>query len=161
MGLAFSGTFKDTPFHDVISTLRQQQATGSLVCVTAGVERSVYVEHGRIIFGASRDERDRLGEVMVRSGKITRAQLDEALALHRNNAGLKKIGAIFVESGFVNPKELFNGLKLQVRSIIQGLFLDNEGSYRFDETLPPDIIPLQIDMEDLLREVIEQLKQED
>jgi hypothetical protein len=96
---------------------------------------------------------------MVRSGKITRSQLERALKLHKKSAGLKKIGAIFVENGFVTPKDLFNGLKLQVRGIIHSLFHLTEGPYRFDERMPADVIPLQINMEELLREVIQQMKQ--
>jgi len=96
---------------------------------------------------------------MVKNGKITRSQLERSLDLHRKSAGLKKIGAIFVENGFISPKELFNGLKLQVRGIIHSLFLLTEGTYQFEERLPADTIPLQINMEDLLRDVIQQMKQ--
>ncbi|MDH4163088.1 MAG: DUF4388 domain-containing protein [Nitrospirota bacterium] len=159
MGLNLSGKFSETSFSDVIAVLRQQQATGTLVCAAAGIEKSVMVKKGQIIFAASKDEADRLGEVMVTAGKITRTQLTRALDIHQKSAGLKKIGAIFVENGYVAPKDLFNGLKLQVRRIIQSLFMLNEGTYVFQEILPPDVIPLQIDMEDLLREVIQQLKQ--
>ncbi len=158
MGLTFAGNFKETSFSDIIATLRQQQATGTLVCITPSAEKNIVVRNGQIIFASSRDEQDRLGEIMVQAGKITRAQLNKALDIHQKSAGLKKIGAIFVEKGFVAPKDLFNGLKMQVRKIIQSLFLMNEGSYRFDETLSPDVIPLQIDMEDLLREIVQQMR---
>jgi len=158
MGLTLSGNFKETSFSDVIAVLRQQQATGTLVCSAQSAEKNIVVKNGQIIFAFSNDEYDRLGEIMVQTGKITRQQLDMALDMHQKSAGLKKIGAIFVESGFVAPKDLFNGLKLQVRKIIQSLFLLNEGTYHFNEILPPDVIPLQINMEDLLREVLGQMK---
>ena len=158
MGLNLSGSFKEISFSDVIAVLRQQQASGTLVCVARSVEKNIVVKDGQIIFASSKDEQDRLGEIMVQTGKITRAQLNKAVNIHKKSAGLKKIGAIFVENGFVAPKDLFNGLKQQVRKIIQSLFLLNEGTYRFDETLPPDVIPLQINMEDLLREVVEQMR---
>lgn len=158
MGLRLSGNFREISFSDVLAVLRQQQATGTLVCVAQSVEKSIVVKDGQIIFASSRDERDRLGEIMVQAGKITRTQLNKAVSIHQKSAGLKKIGAIFVENGFVAPKDLFNGLKQQVRKIIQSLFLLNDGSYRFEETLPPDVIPLQINMEDLLREIVEQMR---
>ena len=158
MGLNLSGSFKEISFSDVLAVLRQQQASGTLVCVARSVEKSVVVKNGWIIFASSKDEQDRLGEIMIQAGKITRVQLNKAVNIHQKSAGLKKIGAIFVENGFVAPKDLFNGLKQQVRKIIQSLFLLNEGTYRFDDTLPPDVIPLQINMEDLLREVVEQMR---
>ena len=159
MALSLSGNLSTTPFSDVIAVLRQQRATGTLTCGTGASARSVYVKGGQIIFATSTDERDRLGEVMVADGKITRSQLERSLVLHQKSAGLKKIGAIFVENGFVTPKDLFNGLKLQVRSIIRSMFLMTEGAYQFDERMPADVIPLQINMEELLREIIEQMKQ--
>ena len=159
MALSLSGNLIETPFSDVIGVLRQQKATGTLTCGTGDGEKSLYVKNGHIIFATSKDEQDRLGEIMVKVGMITRSQLNRALKLHLNSAGLKKIGAIFVENGFVSPKDLFNGLKMQVRGIIHSLFLLTEGPYKFKEVLPADVIPLQINMEELLREVIQQMKQ--
>jgi hypothetical protein len=159
MVLSLSGNLLETSFYDVIAVLRQQKATGTLTCGTGADEKSLYVKSGHIIFATSKNERDRLGEIMVKDGKITRSQLDRALKLHQNSAGLKKIGAIFVENGFVSPKDLFNGLKMQVRGIIHSLFLLTEGPYKFEEVLPADVIPLQINIEELLREVIEKMKQ--
>jgi hypothetical protein len=159
MALSLSGNLIETPFSDVIAVLRQQKATGTLTCGTGTDEKSLYVKNGHIIFATSKDERDRLGEIMVKDGMITRSQLDRALKFHRSSAGLKKIGAIFVENGFVSPKDLFNGLKMQVRGIIHSLFLLTEGPYKFEEVLPADVIPLQINIEELLREVIEKMKQ--
>jgi len=159
MTLSLSGNLIETPFSDVIAVLRQQKATGTLTCGTGTDEKSLYVKNGHIIFATSKDERDRLGEIMVKNGNITRIQLERALKLHQNSAGLKKIGALFVEQGYVSPKDLFNGLKMQVRGIIHSLFLLTEGPYNFEERLPADVIPLQINMEELLREVIQQMKQ--
>jgi len=157
--MARTGNFLETPFSDVVVSLQQQAATGTLTCAAGGYEKSVCLKSGQIIFATSQDVRDRLGEIMVATGKITRSQLEKALDLHKKSAGLKKIGAVMVENGFVTPKDLFNGLKHQVRSIIYSLILLTEGAYRFTEVLPPDVIPLQINMEELLREVIQQMKQ--
>jgi len=155
---ARTGNLQETPFSDVVTSLQQQAATGTLTCSVGDYEKSICLKSGQIIFATSQDVRDRLGEIMVSTGKITRNQLERALELHKNNAGLKKIGAIMVENGFVTPKDLFNGLKHQVRNIIHSLILLNKGTYRFTEVLPADVIPLQIDMEELLREVIHQMK---
>lgn len=159
MALSLSGNLIETSFADVFAVLRQQKATGTLTCGTGTEEKSLYVKNGNIIFATSKDKRDRLGEIMVKNGKITRGQLEQALKIHQNSAGLKKIGALFVENGFVLPKDLFNGLKIQVLGIIHSLFLLTEGPYKFVEQLPADVIPLQINMEEVLREVIQQMKQ--
>jgi hypothetical protein len=160
MSFTLSGNLGETPFTDVVTAIRQHTATGTLTCTAEGFEKQVYVKSGQIIFAVSTDERDRLGEIMVKTGRIDRTQLSKALDLHKKNAGLKKIGAIFVELGYVTPKDLFNGLKDQVRFILHSLFLAETGTYQFAETMPSHIIiPLQIDMEELLRDLIQQMKQ--
>ena len=159
MSLPLSGNFSETPFTDIITVLGLQKTTGALVCVIAGAEKKVFVKDGQIIFASSSDERDRLGETMVRIGMIDRAQLKKALDAHKKASGLKKIGAICVELGYVAPKDLFAALKQQVRNILHDLFKVEEGAYHFIDDLPPDVIPLQIDIEELLREVIQQMKE--
>ena len=158
MALTLSGRLSDTPLTDILSILRLQKANGTLRCRAEGMEKALYVQGGQIVFATSKAEQDRLGEVMVRQGKITRPQLERALQTHRNSAGVKKIGAIFVESGYMTPKDLFLGLKIQVRTIIHSLFLLSDGQYSFEEILPPDVIPLPINIEEVLREVIQQMK---
>ena len=65
-----------------------------------------------------------------------------------------------MENGFVLPKDLFSGLKTQVKDIIYSLFLWNEAEYRFEEHLSPDIIQLHINLQELITEIIERIKQE-
>ena len=160
MALPLSGNFSETPFSDIITVLRLQKANGTLACMVSGTEKHVYVKQGQIVFASSRDEKDRLGEVLITMGMIDRGQLNRALEVHRKDRGLKKIGAIFVELGYLAPKDLFNGLKQQVRSILHSLFVIEEGAYDFSEDIPAEVIPLSIDIGELLREVIEQLKAE-
>lgn len=153
MALLLSGNFIQTPFLDVLTILRLQKATGTLTCIIKNCEKQVYVKNGQIIFATSQDERDRFGETLVNIGMITRSQLNIVLEHHRKSSGIKKIGAIFVEHGFLTPKELFFGLKAQVRGILHSLLLVAEGDYKFEETIPPDVIPLQINIDELMREV--------
>lgn len=160
MALPLSGNFSETPFSDIITVLRLQKATGALVCSVCGFQKNVYVKNGQIVFARSTDEKDRLGEVFVNAGMVNPDQLNSALEIHAKSSGLKKIGAILVELGYLSPKDLFNGLKQQVRGILRSLFIVDEGEYEFTEDLPADVIPLSIDIGELLREVIQQLKEE-
>jgi hypothetical protein len=72
--------------------------------------------------------------------------------------GIKKLGAILVENGFISPKDLFNGLKAQVKGIIYNIFLWDDADYRFEGRLPADIIKLQIHLQDLIMEIIHRMK---
>ena len=126
----------------------------------ADVEKCVHVKEGRIIFASSTDPNDRLGDSLVRAGKITKAGLERALSLYQKHGGLKKMGAILVESGLVPPKELFSGLKIQVKDIIYSLLLWDEAEFKFEERLPADVIQLHINIQELITELIERMKRE-
>lgn len=160
MSIPLSGTIQVTPLPDILEHLRQTKATGTLTVRGGVVAKSIYLKGGQIVFAASTDSGDRLGETLVRCCNLSRENLDRALALSNKSAGLKKLGAILVENGFLTPKDLFSGLKTQVKEIIYGLFLWNDGDYRFEERLPADVIQLQINIQDLIAEIIERIKRE-
>jgi len=155
-----SGNIQTTPLSDVLEQLRQQKATGTLTVQSNAAEKCVYLKAGQIVFASSTAAQDRLGEILVRNGKITRENLDHALGIMKKNAGFKKLGAIMVENGLVSPKDLFAGLKIQVKEIIFSLFLMSEGEYAFVDRLPSDIIQLHIDFQELIAELIQRMKQE-
>ncbi len=157
MALTISGNIKENPLPDVLDGLRAMKATGTLVIQWGGSEKSLFLKEGKIVFASSKDISDRLGEVMVRAGKLTRENLNAALQIGKT-AGFKKLGAILVEKQFVTPQDLFGALKLQVKEIIYSVFILEDGTYRFEPVLPPDIIPLQINMQELIREIIDRIK---
>ncbi len=158
MSIPLTGQIQKVPLSDILEDLRSKKATGTLTLHREDVTKSIHIRDGQIIFAMSNDAGDRLGECLVKAGKITQANLDYALTLYRKHMGLKKMGAILVESGLVPPKELFNGLKIQVKDIIFSLFLWREGEYRFEERLPSDVIQLRININELISEIIARMK---
>lgn len=160
MSFPFSGNIATIPLPDVLQNLQQSKATGTLTIRRDNIEKCVHFKNGQIIFATSSDVGDRIGEILVKAGFLKREKLEAALGLYRKNAGLKKIGAILVENRFVLPKDLFSGLKTQVKDIIYSLFLWDEAEYRFEERLSPDVLQLQINLQELIREIIERIKRE-
>jgi len=160
MPIPLSGDIQTVPLPIILEELRQGQATGTLTIRNGDTVKSIYMKSGKIVFAASTDSNDRLGEVLVKGNKLSIGNLEHAVQLLKKSAGLKKLGAILVENGFVTPKDLFTGLKMQVRDIIYSLFLWGDGEYRFEEHLPPDVIQLQINMQELLTEIIQKIKQQ-
>jgi hypothetical protein len=160
MSSPLSGNIREVPLPVILEDLQQRKSTGALIVRRSGVEKCVYVVDGQIVFATSTDGRDRLGETLVKAGLLTRENLEAALALFHKGAGIKKIGAILVENRFVSPKDLFSGLKMQVKEILYSLFLWDDAEYRFEERMSPDVIRLQFNLRDLLAEIIERIKRE-
>jgi Domain of unknown function (DUF4388) len=160
MSIPLSGKLQKTPLSDTLEELRRRKSTGTLAVRRNDVTKNIYVRDGQIIFATSSDASDRLGESLVKAGKITRENLEQALKIYGKYAGLKKMGAVLVESGLIPPKELFSGLKIQVKDIIFSLFLWREGDYQFEDRMPSDIIQLHINIQELITEIIERIRQE-
>ena len=160
MSIPLSGNIQVTPLPDILEQLQISKATGTLTVRGKDIVKTIHFKGGQIIFAASTDVKDRLGEILVGCCKLSRENLEHALQLSKKSAGLKKLGVILVENGLVTPKDLFTGLKTQVKDIIFSLFLWNEGAYRFEEHLPPDIIQLQINIQELIAEVIRRIQRE-
>jgi len=158
--LPLSGKIQDTPLPMVIEGLRQSRATGTLTLLSKDIKKAVHFKDGQIIFATSNEAQDRLGETLVKSGKLSREHLDLALNMAKKSAGFKKLGALLVENGFVSPKDLFIGLKIQVKGILYSLFLWTNADYHFENRLPSDVIQLQINMQELITEIIQRIKQE-
>lgn len=140
--------------------LRQRKATGILTVSSGDVKKCIYIKSGQIVFASSNCSYDRLGEVLVKTGKLSRRNLEYAVTLFEKSSGLIKLGAILVENGFIMSKDLFGGLRAQVKEIIFSLFLLNEADYQFEDRLPSDIIQLHLDLQDLITEIIQRIKQE-
>ncbi len=160
MPVPLSGNIRDVPLPAILQDLHDQKATGAVTVLRGGVEKSVFLKNGDIVFATSTDGNDRLGEMLVRTGLLSRQNLETALKVYRENAGIKKIGAILVEKGFISPRDMFAGLKSQVKDILTSLFLWDDAEYRIEARLPPDVIQLQFNLPDLIAEIIERIKQE-
>jgi hypothetical protein len=119
---------------EVIAFLSTAEKTGILECRLPGdVLKRLYFEQGQIVFATSTLTDDRLGESLVRAGRITRAQLDiAARAITPGN----KLGKILVEMGRLTPRDLFGAVRRQVEEIVESLFDFDEGRFAFTGGLP-------------------------
>src|SRR5262245_41156027 len=62
--------------------------------------KSIYIHRGEVVFAASNQQVDRLGEVLLRLGVISPEQFREAKAAYSPHA---KFGRVLVERGFLSP----------------------------------------------------------
>ena len=62
---------------------------------------------------SSQQQKERLGEVLVRTGIITPEQLKEALLVGRSDK--KKIGQVLIEKKFLSPRDLATALSIQLQ----------------------------------------------
>ena len=152
-----AGRLQGFSLPDLLWSLCRCQGTGVLRLFNGEFNKAVYMEEGRIVFASSGDPDDRLGELFLRGGQIKIDQLDQAVA--QLGSG-KRLGALLVEAGSLEPEQLVQGVLTQVESIVLDLFEWEEGDYHFDEgPLPTDeVIKLTIKTSELLIRGIRQLR---
>lgn len=128
----FAGAFSRDELPRILLRAQAARAAGRFVFRGPGAEKVVWLDEGMIVFATSNAADDRLGEMLIRAGMITLDQYDESVRLIKETG--KKQGVVLVEMGALTPKDLFSGLKFQVREIVVSLFSWPEGRAVF---IPP------------------------
>jgi hypothetical protein len=129
--MALEGTIKDFGLADILQLIGIQRKTGVLTVENDDDSVTVRFIEGQVV-GADtrrRNLEDLLGSVLVRTGRITEAQLRETLKLQKTT--LQRLGYILVKSGLVNEKDLVEALRVQVTQIVYRLFRWRSGRYHF------------------------------
>ncbi|HXX80905.1 MAG TPA: DUF4388 domain-containing protein [Thermodesulfovibrionales bacterium] len=156
MNMPFRGNLRDYSLPRILMELNRDRETGTLSLTTTHFTKKIYVREGNVIFASSTFEDDRLGEMLIKAGKITMEQYDKSVELLKSTG--KRQGAILVELGYITPKDLFWGVKYQVKEIIYSLFQLDEGEYEFVENIPPnEVITLKISTNNLIYEGVNKI----
>jgi tetratricopeptide (TPR) repeat protein len=145
------GNIKDTSLVMILVQLNRNRRTGTLSLSTAAFTKKIYLSEGDLIFASSTYEDDRLGEMLLKAGKISVEQYDKSVEMLKSTKD-KRQGAILVELGYLTPKDLFWGVKYQVKEIIHSMFIVEEGDYTFhDGELPTqEVITLRMSIGNLI-----------
>jgi curved DNA-binding protein CbpA len=152
-----AGRLGETPLPRVLRALQYAQATGTLTVTRNDQTKLIYFKQGDMVCASSKYEDDRLGEMLLKWGKLSYAQYETSVRLLKETK--KRQGAILVEQGFLTPKELFQAVSTQVKEIIFSLFTWLDGDYRFDEGALPtaEIITLRMSSGALIYEGIRRI----
>jgi tetratricopeptide (TPR) repeat protein len=126
-----SGNIKDYNFSKLLISLNKERKTGTLKISTPNITKILYLDKGSTIFASSSDEDERLGEVLVKAGKITIEQYKKSVELLKETGDRQ--GTILVRLGYLKPGDLFWGVKHQVKEIIYSLFQYEDAEYEFRE----------------------------
>jgi hypothetical protein len=131
--MALEGTLKDFSLADIFQLIGIQKKTGILTLKNEGDVVTVSFLNGAVVSADSlkKNLEDRLGTVLVKSGKISEAKLREALRIQKET--LQRLGYIFVKGGFISHEDLKDALRLQITQIVYRLFRWRDGEYHFSQ----------------------------
>ncbi len=117
--------------------------TGLLRFECAEGEKTLFLRRGEVVFASSSSADDRLGEYLLRIGKITLRDLSKHTPLVQPG---KRLGTLLVEGGVLDPKGLVHAVIGQVRAIVLSLFRWTEALYGFDKKDLPRKETITLDM---------------
>lgn len=158
MDIPLTGKLQDCSLPKILIAIQREGKTGVLSLERDNLQKRIYFKKGDAIFASSNYEDDRLGEMLLKAGKITIDQYDHSVRLLKSTG--KRQGGILVELGYLSPKDLFWGVKYQVKEIIYSLFLWEDGKYSFIEgNLPTEeVITLRMSIANLIYEGVKRIE---
>jgi hypothetical protein len=111
----------------ILARMFAQSFTGRVAFRKDDYEKVVYFDQGRPVFASSNEPGDRMGELLVREGKITASQY-ERCQVHVEQSG-RRMGEILVDFGYLKRRELLPAVRRHVEDIIYSLFGWDRGHY--------------------------------
>jgi hypothetical protein len=131
--MALQGTLKDFGLADIFQLIGMQRKTGVLTVRHEQDVAKVSFLNGQVVYADTIKRRLdlRVGALLVKRGKMTSAQLEEALRIQSST--LQRLGAILLSKDMVALDDLREVLHVQVTQVIYDLFRWNDGVYEFSQ----------------------------
>jgi len=125
------GSLSETRLAGILRSLSLGRKSGILHLSKEDLSKRIYFKEGSIVFAGSDDEEERLGEVLIRAGKMKRSDLDLALQVMKETG--QNLGQTVIEMGFLSPAELKTMALERIKTVIYSLFAWPSGQYSFEE----------------------------
>src|SRR5215208_5298333 len=129
--MAIRGSLKEASLPDVLQLLAMGKKTGCLSVTHRSNFGYIYFDQGRISYASIVNRRDRLGDVLVKGGLITREQLDATIEQQARTPA-RRLGDLLVEKGLIDREKLNGLIRLQIEEAVYFLFTWTQGTFNFE-----------------------------
>jgi tetratricopeptide (TPR) repeat protein len=143
--MAIRGSLREASLPDVLQLLALGKKTGCLSIAHKTNFGSIYFTQGKICYASIVNRRDRLGDIMVKSGAITQQQLDRALEAQRMHRDTR-VGELLVAQGAIRREQLEDHVRLQIEQAVYALFTWSEGTFNFEPDAKPESQDIVVSM---------------
>ena len=133
--MAIEGPLRELGIHDVFQLLDLSRKTGTLRVTSAlrDNEGMVAFDRGKVVHAEIKSNPHPLGQLLLRSGKVTEADLARSRALQAERGDTRRLGEILVSVGAISQKELERQVRLQIEAVVFELMSWREGFFSFVE----------------------------
>src|SRR4051812_44029814 len=141
--MAIKGSLKEASLPDVLQLLSMGKKTGCLAVTHRSNFGYIYFDKGQISYASIVNRRDRIGDILVKSGLITVEQLEAAIVAQKKQRD-QRIGELLVSQGAVTKDGLHAQIRLQIEEAVYFLFTWKEGTFNFEAEVRPEEQDLQV-----------------
>lgn len=152
--MALVGNLRDFGLSEFLYLVDRGAKTGRLTLQKPGDRAELYFNTGKLVYATHFNQDERIGDILVRMGRVTREQCNIALEIQQTKQPDKPVGQIMVELGMLTQAEILKCVRLQIEEITYGLFGWQEGDFRFEpDTAPPrESVSIPLSIENLIME---------
>jgi len=134
--MALKGTLRDFGLSDIFQLISHQRKTGVLYLEDKGKNVAVTFDEGKVVGAeggsAKTHEKERVGDILVKSGLVDMARLQECLQEQKRTA--KKLGVVLTEKNYLTEELFRAALAFQIKETLYKIFQWASGTYKFDAT---------------------------
>jgi len=135
--MAIKGSLREASLPDVLQLLALGQKTGCLSVADRANFGSIYFEGGRITYASIVNRPDRLGDILVKHGRLQPDHLAAAIQAQGKDRH-KRLGQILVDEGWVSRADLEHFVRFQIEEAVYLLFTWAQGTFKFEAGVRPE-----------------------
>ena len=152
--MALVGNLRDFGLSEFLYLVDRGYKTGRLTLQKPGDRAELYFQTGKLVYANHFNQEERLGDMLVRMGRITQEQCNIALRIQHTQEPNKPLGIILVSRGMVTTEEINKSVRVQIEEITYSLFGWNDGDFRFEPDVapPPESIIIPLSIENIIME---------
>ncbi len=135
--MAIRGSLGEASLPDVLQLLAMGRKSGCLSVTHRSNFGSIFFDKGKISYASIVNRRDRIGDILVKSGLLSQQALDETIASQDRSRG-KRLGELLVERDLITRENLHAQIRIQIEEAVYFLFTWAEGTFNFEADIRPE-----------------------
>jgi hypothetical protein len=132
------GSLRDLSLPELLSIAALGRKTGLITIQADAGSGQIHLREGRIVLASDPFRDERFGEILLKRGVITAADLSIALESQEHSGRLLRLGRILIEMGKITVADQAEALLYQVAEATYDLCTWRVGYFQFDQHQTPD-----------------------
>jgi len=159
MDLDLQGNIEKFTLPEIFQLIAVSRKSGTL-----GIQKDdsivmIYFKSGDIIYGYGPRQTFHLGQLLKERGKLSAAQLEEAVNTQARTQNSKRLGEILIQKKFIERADLDTVVREQIEELLYSLLAWQTGSFKFYENQFPtdEEITVNLSVENVIMEGLRRL----